>query len=124
MKKLSVKVLKTIRNSIIIIGMAGSFLIWLAMPALFRNTDIFHVGTGAYGNKAGALLAVALPLLTFLVSCLSKLGKPEFHAEEDEEYQKTELERTEKNELLIEIVTAAFLSLVAVLCMLIFLGKK
>ena len=85
MKKLSIKTLKRVRNSIILIGILISFLIWLAMPAVFRNTKIFHVGSGTYGHKAGALLGVALPLLTYLATFLSKLNKPEFHAEGDEE---------------------------------------
>ena len=124
MKKLSIKTLKRVRNSIILIGILISFLIWLAMPAVFRNTKIFHVGSGTYGHKAGALLGVALPLLTFVATLFSKLNKPEFHAEGDEEYQKAELERIQREELFIEIGTATFLSLIAIAIMLVSLGLK
>ena len=119
MKKLSIKTLKRVRNSIILIGMLVSFLIWLAMPAVFRNTKIFHVGSGTYGHKAGALLGVALPLLTFVATLFSKVNKPEFHAEGDEEFQKAELERIQKEELIIEIGTSIFLSLTAIGIMVI-----
>lgn len=94
------------------------------MPAVFRNTKIFHVGSGTYGHKAGALLGVALPLLTFVATLFSKVNKPEFHAEGDEEFQKAELERIQKEELLIEIGTATFLSLMAIVCMLVSLSLK
>ena len=124
MKKLSIKTLKRVRNSIILIGILISFLIWLAMPAVFRNTKIFHVGSGTYGHKAGALLGVALPLLTFVATLFSKVNKPEFHAEGDEEFQKAELERIQKEELLIEIGMATFLSLMAIVCMLVSLSLK
>ena len=124
MKKLSIKTLKRVRNSIILIGILISFLIWLAMPAVFRNTKIFHVGSDTYGHKAGALLGVALPLLTFVATLFSKVNKPEFHAEGDEEFQKAELERIQKEELLIEIGTATFLSLMAIVCMLVSLSLK
>ena len=124
MKKLSIKTLKRVRNSIILIGILISCLIWLAMPAVFRNTKIFHVGSGTYGHKAGALLGVALPLLTFVATLFSKVNKPEFHAEGDEEFQKAELERIQKEELLIEIGTATFLSLMAIVCMLVSLSLK
>ena len=124
MKKLSIKTLKRVRNSIILIGILISFLIWLAMPAVFRNTKIFHVGSGTYGHKSGALLGVALPLLTFVATLFSKVNKPEFHAEGDEEFQKAELERIQKEELLIEIGTATFLSLMAIVCMLVSLSLK
>ena len=124
MKKLSIKTLKRVRNSIILIGILISFLIWLAMPAVFRNTKIFHVGSSTYGHKAGALLCVALPLLTFVATLFSKVNKPEFHAEGDEEFQKAELERIQKEELLIEIGTATFLSLMAIVCMLVSLSLK
>ena len=124
MKKLSIKTLKRVRNSIILIGILISFLIWLAMPAVFQNTKFFHVGSGTYGHKAGALLGVALPLLTFVATLFFKVNKPEFHAEGDEEFQKAELERIQKEELLIEIGTATFLSLMAIVCMLVSLGLK
>ncbi|MBR3509929.1 MAG: hypothetical protein IKO03_14300 [Lachnospiraceae bacterium] len=124
MKKLSTKTLKRIRNSIILIGMVVSFLLWLAMPAVFHNSKLFHVGNGTYGHKVGALLDVALPLLTFVATFFSKLNKPEFHAEGDEEYQKAELERIQREELFIEIGTATFLSLIAIAIMLVSLGLK
>ncbi len=124
MKKLSLKALKRIRNGIVLAGMLLGFLIWLAMPAIFQNTKLFHVGTGTYGHKAGALLGVALPLLTYLATFLSKLNKPEFHAEGDEEYQKAESDRIQRNELHIEIITASFLSAMTIVCMLVTMTLK
>lgn len=124
MKKLTVKALKRIRNGIIAFGMIASFLLWLDMPAIFRNTSMFHVGNGLYGHKLGALLCVFFPLLTFLATFLSRFSKPEFHAEGDEEYQKAEAERIERDELNIEVVTAGLLSAVAIVCMLVTLNMK
>ena len=124
MKKLSVKALKRIRNGIIVFGMLISFLIWLDVPSIFRNTPTFHVGNGTYGHKPGALLCVGLPLLTFLAALFSRLNKPEFHAEGDEEYQKAEAERAQRNELTIEIATAILLSITAIAGMLFALNVK
>ena len=65
MNKLTAKKLRIIRNSIIVVGIALAFVIWLQIPSVIENNAWFHVGNGKYGSKLGALLLLFLPAFLF-----------------------------------------------------------
>lgn len=100
---------KFLRNVFILSGIFISFIIWLFLPSTFRNTSLFHVGTGAYGSKWGILLLSLLPLF----SLFFRTGKIQFHGD-DEEYSKAEQEASDKAQMQCGMITALALSLLSI----------
>lgn len=106
MKKLSVKQLKLIRNLICVAGIVGGFILWTFLPDVFTNTKLFHVGNGAYGFKAGALILLPLQFLAFLPDTHSS----EIHTE-DPAQRATLMEARARKDAVRQIFTALFLAL-------------
>lgn len=100
---------KFLRNVFIFAGILISFIIWLFLPSAFRNTSVFHVGTGAYGSKWGILLVLSLPLF----SLFFRTGEIQFHGD-DEAFSKEEQEASDKAQMQCGMVAALALSLVSI----------
>lgn len=103
---------KFMRNVFIFSGILVSFIIWLFLSPTFRNTSVFHVGTGAYGSKWGVLLLLPLPLC----SLFFRNGKIQFHGD-DEEFAKAEQEASDKAQMQCGMIAALTLSLVSIALM-------
>lgn len=73
------KGIKRLRNAVVLVGIVGSFLIWLFVPSIIRNDAFMHVGNGPYGSKIGCLLVLILPLFAFL----QDKGELESHGEDE-----------------------------------------
>ena len=107
MKKLSVKQLKLIRNLICLAGIVGGFTLWTFLPDVFKNTNIFHVGNGTYGVKAGALLLLPLQFIAFIPDT----NLPEIHTEDPTERAAMEEERARK-QTVRQVFTALILAFI------------
>ncbi len=114
MNKLTAKKLRIIRNSIIVVGIALAFVIWLQIPSVIENSALFHVGNGKYGSKMGALLLLFLPLFALIPN---KPGD-EIHTEDIAERAKIE-EEWEVHSLKTQITYAVCETMVACFCMLL-----
>lgn len=106
MKKRSIKQLKIIRNLICVAGIVGGFILWTLLPDTFRNTGLFHVGNGEYGNKAGVLILLLIQFFAFIPDT----RQSEIHAEDPEERSRLEEERARK-EATRQVFTALGLAL-------------
>lgn len=113
MKSLTSKQLKTIRISIILIGILFSFCIWLFWPNVINNNPLYHVGNGKYGSKIGALLIVLIPLFGFCPSGMNE----EIHSTDLVERAELQ-EKLDKRAEKMQIAVALFCSMVACLVML------
>ncbi len=109
---MTAKQYKNLRNIIIFVGMVAAFIIWLFIPGTFKNSSLFHVGTGEYGSKWGALILLPLPLFSL---CFRKT-KTEFHGS-DSEYAAHEQNAADKTNMQLGMVTAAALSLLVIVLM-------
>ena len=107
MKKLSIRQLKIIRNLICAAGILGGFILWTFLPASFQNTKLFHVGNGAFGSKAGALLLLPIQFFAFIPD----MNQTENHSADPGERAKYEEERGKKDALR-QVYTALGLALV------------
>lgn len=108
MKKLSMGQLKVIRNVFAVLGVVVGFVLWLYMPATFKNSNFFHVGSGEYGAKYGALIILIFPLFAFVPK---DSGIPEIHTEDADEREA--LENANKRKLLeLQAIRAVALSIV------------
>jgi len=63
---MSAKQMKMLRNIIMGATVILGFLCWLAMPYEFKNTNLFHVGSGEYGTKPVALILLLFPLFALI----------------------------------------------------------
>jgi len=63
---MSAKQMRIIRNVIMGATVVLAFLCWLAMPYEFKNTNLFHVGSGEYGTKPVALILLLFPLFALI----------------------------------------------------------
>ena len=63
---MTAKKLTIIRNVIIAVSMIGGLIAWFALPAVIKNSNIVHVGTGQFGLKYGALLVLLFPLFALI----------------------------------------------------------
>lgn len=117
MNKLSGKTLRIIRNVILIASMAATFLAWLTMPAVFRNTRTYHVGNTTWGNKYYLLLIIPFPLLSLLIP-MDKSEISELHGD-DEEYKAQLKERALRNQMLTQIGTILFYTVFMIFAMFI-----
>ena len=113
MKSLTSKQLKTIRISIILIGILISFCIWLFWPNVINNNPLYHVGNGKYGSKIGALFIVLIPLFGFCPSGMNE----EIHSTDPVERAELQ-EKLDKRAEKMQIAVALFCSMVACLVML------
>lgn len=93
------KGIKRLRNVIVLVGIAGSFLIWLFIPPVIRNDAFMHVGNGPYGSKIGCLLLLVIPLFALI----RDKGELEFHGE-DEAYHGAVRKRAAVTQLILAIV--------------------
>ncbi|MCR4617433.1 MAG: hypothetical protein K5669_04495 [Lachnospiraceae bacterium] len=103
---------RLLRNIFIIAGIVIAFIIWLFMPSTFKNTSLFHVGSGEYGSKWGALILLPIPLFALFI----RKKKLEFYGD-DEEYKKSEHEKTDKKNMQSGMITALGLSLLIIALM-------
>ena len=92
MKNLSIKQLKFTRNILCIAGIVGGFILWTFLPDTFRNTKFFHIGSGEFGFKAGALILLPIQFFAFIPDG----SESEIHTEDPEERAKLEEERARK----------------------------
>ena len=106
MKNLSNNHLKLIRNIVCVLGISVGFLLWWFLPDTFKNTRLFHIGSGEYGSKYGALCF----LLIQLFALIPNLDKEEIHTDDAEERAMLTAKR-ERKELIRQIITAAFLAI-------------
>ena len=109
---MTAKTCKLIRNIAIIAGMVIAFMIWLFLPDTIKNSPLFHVGTGEYGSKLGALILIPIPLFSL---CFRK-QKNEFHSE-DQEFISQEKAKTEKTNMQLGMIAAIALSLLVIAIM-------
>ena len=100
---------KMLRNVFILLGIVISFIMWLFLPDSFRNTSVFHVGTGEYGSKWGVLLVLILPLF----SLCFRTGQIPFHGG-DEEFFKAEQEASDRVQMQCGMIMALVLSLLSI----------
>lgn len=110
MKKLSDSQLKTVRNLVSILGVTVGFALWWLLPGVFKNTSFFHVGTGEFGSKYGALVLLLLQLFAFVPADNSI---EEIHTDDPEERLK--LEEANKRKLL-EIQAMRAIGLAVTIC--------
>ena len=116
---MNAKTIKFIRNIIILIGIAGGFVIWLFVPDTIRNSSLFHIGNGATGSKYGFLLMLPLPLFSLFF-----IRQPqEFHGN-DKELAAREQEKSDQKQMLYGLITALVLSAVVIVIMLVGLSLK
>lgn len=108
MKKLSNRQLKVLRNVISIAGVVIGIIMWCFVPAIFKNSDTFHVGNGEYGSKYGILLVLLLQLFAFIP--YNKHGE-EIHTDDPEERKQLEL-KNEKKSLEIQVIMAIAMAFV------------
>ena len=106
---MTAKKYKTLRNMFILLGVVISFILWLFLPDSFRNTSVFHVGTGEYGSKWGVLLVLILPLF----SLCFRTGQIPFHGG-DEEFFKAEQEAADRVQMQCGMIMALSLSLLSI----------
>ena len=106
---MTAKKYKTLRNMFILLGVVISFIMWLFLPDTFRNTSVFHVGTGEYGSKWGVLLVLPFPLFSL---CFREKQLP-FHGG-DEEFFKAEQEASDKAQMQCGMIMALGLSLLSI----------
>jgi len=100
---------KMLRNMFILLGIIISFIMWLFLPDSFRNTSVFHVGTGEYGSKWGVLLVLVFPLFSL---CFREKQIP-FHGG-DEEFFKAEQEASDRVQMQCGMIMALALSLLSI----------
>ena len=103
---------RLLRNIFIIAGIVIALIIWFFVPNTFKNTAIFHIGSGEYGTKWGALALLPIPLF----SLCFRQKKLEFYGD-DEEYKKLEQEKADKKSMQLGMVTALGLSLLIIAVM-------
>lgn len=108
MKKLTSKQLKMIRNILIIVGIVITVMLWIMLPDTFRNTKMFHVGSGESGTKIGALIILFFPL----AALIPDMGKEELHSNDPNEREEI-AEKRAKNDALRQIAVAVGMDLVA-----------
>ena len=106
---MTAKKYKTLRNMFIVLGIVISFIMWLFLPDTFRNTSVFHVGTGEYGSKWGVLLVLPFPLFSL---CFRENQLP-FHGG-DEEFFKAEQEASDRVQMQCGLIMALALSLLSI----------
>ena len=100
---------KMLRNMFILLGIGISFVLWVCLPDTFRNTSVFHVGTGEYGSKWGVLLVLVFPLFSL---CFREKQLP-FHGG-DEEFFKAEQEASDRAQMQCGMILAFALSLLSI----------
>ena len=106
---MTAKKYKALRNMFILLGIVISFILWLFLPESFRNTSVFHVGTGEYGSKWGVLLVLVFPLFSL---CFREKQIP-FHGG-DEEFFKAEQEASDRVQMQCGMIMALALSLLSI----------
>ncbi len=106
------KTMKRIRNIIMVAAVVIAFLLWLAVPYEFKNTSFFHVGTGEYGTKAGALILLLLPLFALI----PHKNAAEVHTDDPAEREKI-MEENALREAKTQVLIAIFLGITVVLIM-------
>ena len=106
---MTAKKYKTLRNVFILLGIGIAFVLWLCLPESFRNTSVFHVGTGEYGSKCGVLIVLIFPLFSL---CFREKQLP-FHGG-DEEFFKAEQEASDKVQMQCGMIMALALSLLSI----------
>ena len=113
MNKLTSKQLRIIRILIMGFGILISFCIWLFLPDVINNNDLYHVGNGKYGSKVGMLLIVLIPLFGFIPCHTSE----EIHSEDSVERAELQ-EKLDKKAEETQLAVTLFCSMVACLIML------
>ena len=117
MNKLSGKTLRIIRNVVLVACMAATFLAWLTMPVVFRNTRTYHIGNTAWGNKYFLLFTIPFPLLALLIP-MDKSEISELHGD-DEDYKAQLKEHALRNQMLTQIGTVLFYTVFMIFAMFI-----
>jgi len=106
---MSAKQMKTIRNIIMGATVVIGFICWLAMPYEFKNTGLFHVGSGEYGTKPCALILLLFPLFALIPD----KENSEVHTDDPSEREKL-IKKYELKEAKRQLLTAIYVGITVV----------